>query len=77
MVKKRCRYENAGRIKSIFTVNFREPEEILSILNTFKGNEVMECHLAELYCKMQTILVGYQFTKPEKKDVLNFAVYGN
>ena len=37
----------------------------------------MECHLAELYCKMQTILVGYQFTKPEKKDVLNFAVYAN
>ena len=50
MGKKRARYENAGNIKTVQTVNFREPENIIQILQTFEGNEAMEGHLAE-FCR--------------------------
>ena len=74
MGKKRGRYENAGRIKSIHTVNFRDADEILTILESFRGNEAMEGHIAELYIKMQAILVDYDFTQKQKSDVLEFAI---
>ena len=74
MGKKRARYENAGNIKTVQTVNFREPENIIQILQTFEGNEAMEGHLAELYCQMQTILRGHEFCKTQQKEILNFAV---
>ena len=74
MVRKRGRYENAGRLQSIFTVNFRETDEILTILNSFRGNEAMEGHIADLYIKMQAILIDYDFTNKQKSDVLEFAI---
>ena len=74
MVRKRGRYENAGRLQSIFTVNFRETDEILTILNLFRGNEAMEGHIADLYIKMQAILIDYDslhcIEDKEEKDVL-------
>ena len=69
MGNKRGRYENAGRIKSIHTVNFRDADEILTILESFRGNEAMERHIAELYIKMQAILVDYDFTHKQKKGM--------
>lgn len=74
MVKKRGRYENVGATQSIFTVNFRNPGEIMAILQTFKGNNVMEGHLVDLYCKMQDLLTDYEFSKLEQKQLLKFAV---
>ena len=56
MGRKRARYENVGNIKSIFTVNFREPNEIMEIMETFKRSEVMEGHLANLFFQMKTFL---------------------
>ena len=74
MGKKRGRYENAGRIKSIHTVNFRDADEILTILESFRGNEAMEGHIAELYIKMQAILVDYLLKLgkyPLKQNIIN------
>ena len=38
MGRKKARYENAGpgNIKTVYTVNFREPEEIIEIIQQFK-----------------------------------------
>ena len=51
MVRKRARYENVVNIKAIFTVNFREPNKIMEVMETFRGSEVMEGHLANLFCQ--------------------------
>ena len=73
MGRKRARYENVGNIKSIFTVNFREPNEIMEIMETFKGSEVMEGHLANLFCQMKTFFEEYEFCKADQKEIISFA----
>ena len=73
MVRKRARYENVGNIKSIFTVNFREPNEIMEVIETFRGSEVMEGHLAKLFCRMKHFLKGYDFEKADQKEIISFA----
>ena len=73
MVRKRARYENVGNIKAIFTVNFREPNKIMEVMETFRGSEVMEGHLANLFCQMKDFLIGYEFCKAEQKKITSFA----
>ena len=41
MGRKRKRYENTGNIQTVFTVNFRDPDQIDEIFETFAQNEVM------------------------------------
>ena len=58
----------------IHTVNFRDADEILTILESFRGNEAMERHIAELYIKMQAILVDYLLKLgkyPLKQNIIN------
>ena len=73
MGRKRARYENVGNIQSIFTVNFREPNEIIEVMNTFRGSEIMEGNLANLFCQMKAFFVDYEFDKAEQKEMVSFA----
>ena len=67
MGKKRARFENIGhnRIKSVYEVNFREPEEIVNILESFCGNEKMEEHLVPIFLKFREIFDDYEFKTRE------------
>ena len=58
MGRKKARYENAGNIKSVYTVNFREPEEIIQIFQQFKGIISLEVNLAFLIIELQNVLDG-------------------
>ena len=76
MGKKRARYENIGqnRIKSVYEVNFREPEEIVNILESFRGNEKMEEHLVPVFLKFLEIFDDYQFKTEEQRSIVDFAL---
>ena len=74
MGRKKARYENAGNIKTVFTVNFREPEEIIAILEQFKGIKSLEDDLAFLYVELQNVLEGYEFSDEQKTKLQSFAV---
>ena len=76
MGKKRARYENIGQNKtrSVYEVNFREPEEICNILESFCGNDKMELHLVTIFQKHLEIFEDYSFETEEQKSIINFAV---
>ena len=59
MGRKKARYENAGNIKSVYTVNFREPEEIIQIIQQFKGIKSLEDNLAFLYIELQNKIAKF------------------
>ena len=74
MGQKNKRYENAGNIKSVYTVNFREPEEIIQIIQQFKGIKSLEDNLAFLYIELQNVLDGYEFSDEQKTKLQSFTV---
>ena len=74
MGRKKARYENAGNIKSVYTVNFREPEEIIQIIQQFKGITSLEDNLAILYIELQNVLDGYEFSDEQKTKLQSFTV---
>jgi hypothetical protein len=74
MGRKKARYENAGNIKSVYTVNFREPEEIIQIIQQFKGIKSLEDNLAFLYIELQNVLDGYEFSDEQKTKLQSFTV---
>ena len=76
MGRKKARYENAGpgNIKTVYTVNFREPEEIIEIIQQFKGKITMQDNLAFLYIELQNVLDGYKFSDEQKTKLQSFTV---
>ena len=74
MGRKRKRYENTGNIQTVFTVNFRDPDQIDEIFEAFAENEVMCQVMAKLYCKMQVHLLDYDFSVEQSKSILEFAI---
>ena len=40
MVRKRTRYENNGTFQTLFTVNFRDEENVSEIFQLFQGNRI-------------------------------------
>ena len=77
MGRKRKRYENTGNIQTVFTVNFRDPDQIDEIFKTFAQNEVMCGNMAKLFCNMQCHLLDYDFSAQQAKSILEFAVDKN
>ena len=74
MGRKRKRYENTGNIQTVFTVNFRDPDQIDEIFQTFAQNEVMCGNMAKLFCNMHCHLRDYDFSVQQTKSILEFAV---
>jgi hypothetical protein len=46
-------------------MNFREPNEIMEVMETFRGSEVMEGHLANLFGQNKDFFKGYKFCKAD------------
>ena len=42
-------------------------------MNTFRGSEIMEGNLANLFCQMKAFFVEYEFDKAEQKEMVSFA----
>ena len=72
MGRKKARYENAGNIKSVYTVNFREPEEIIQIFQQFKGMISLEInwHFCILNYKMFSMDINFLMSRKQNCKVL-------
>ena len=77
MVWKRARYENNGTFQTLFTVNFRDEENVSEIFQSYQGNRIMEGKMAEIFCKLQENLIDYDFSNSQQEEILPFVANQN